>query len=191
MSCSVTSVCSYDISDSTFNDSVAEVKGGAVYYDLYRPIFNNNTFSNNSAQYGHNIASYPIKIKLKDTSTDQIILQNVVSGSVYSPALEFELVDHDEQAILTDSVSTLLIRSINANTSIGGTNVVAVNQGAASFDDLIFISKPGSNNVNFEVSSKAIDKDIVSLQYNGTQNQEHLDTSFRFCESGEVELNNQ
>ena len=170
-------------------NSVAEVKGGAMYYNLYRPELENNTYNNNIAQYGNDIASYPIKIKFTNTSSDLIVLDNIASGQVISPSLNFELVDHDKQVILTDSTSTIKASSHSNGTTVEGTLVAAVKQGAATFDELILVAKPGSTNAEFQISSAAVDDDIINLQYNGTVSQNAINSSFRYCESGEIETN--
>jgi predicted outer membrane repeat protein len=51
--------CQFFISDSTFIANSASLKGGAIYYDTYKPFLTNNTFLNNSAPYGPDLASYP------------------------------------------------------------------------------------------------------------------------------------
>ena len=188
MLCNKDTVCSNNVISTQFKNSVAGVKGGAIYYDLYRPKLDNITQLNNTAVYGNYIASYPIKIKLTNTNTDLIRLDNVVSGQVYSSLLEFELVDHDGQVISTDNSSTIKINTIHSSTSLDGTLVVAVNHGVAVFDQLTLISKPGSQNVEFGIVSEAIDNDIINLQYNGTVTQNNITTSFRYCESGEIEV---
>ena len=178
---------------STFNKNIAQIKGGAIYYDLYRPELSNNTYHNNTAQYGSNIASYPIKIKLKgsDQNITRIALDNVVSGQIHSPSFQFDLVDHDDQIVSTDNSSTVKINNIHNDTSVDGVKVVAVSQGSASFDEVIFKAKPGSNNIIFEVTSTAINNDTLDLQYNGTIIQNSINTSFRYCQSGEIEVNDQ
>ena len=145
-------------------------------------------FGNNTAQYGSNIASYPIKIAVANSQSDGFMLTDVVSGQVYSPALHFKLVDHDDQVITIDNASTIKIRSINQNTSVSGFAQSVVNKGEASFDQLILQAKPGSQNVEFEISSLALDSEKISLQYNNTMSQAKIDASFRYCESGEVEI---
>ena len=173
-------MCSFNITGSQYKNSKAGIKGGAIYYDLYRPIMEQTSFSNNSAIYGNDIASYPIKITLTHTDSDDIVLNDVVSGQIYLPALEFKLVDHDGQTISTDSSSIIKVSSININTSIDGTLRAVTNQGVVSFDELIFNAKPGSNNVYYNIESDAVDKDKVDLQYNGTINQKMIDASFRY-----------
>ena len=165
------------------------IQGGAIYYNLYRPYMSQNMFENNTAQYGSNIASYPIKIVLVDNQSDGIILSDVASGQVYSPALRFKLVDHDDQIITIDNASTIKIRSIGENMSVSGFAQSVVNQGEASFDQLVFQAKPGSQNVEFQITSLALDFDKISLQNNNTSSQAKINASFRYCESGEVEIN--
>lgn len=38
-------------------------QGGAIKYTWYRPTISNNILDGNSAPYGNDIASFPIKIK--------------------------------------------------------------------------------------------------------------------------------
>ena len=183
-------VCSHSIQNSYFYKSRATIKGGAIYFDLYRPILDKNIFGNNQAVYGNDIASYPVKVKLKDADSDQFILYNAVSGQVYSPALEFQLVDHYNQVILTNSYSKIRISSISNDALLEGTLTSIVNQGTSSFENLILIAKPGSSNVKYEIISSAIDQDIIDLQYKESFSQEMIDVSFRYCGSGEIETNN-
>ena len=168
---------------------MAMQQGGAIYYDLYRPYMSNNKFQNNEALYGNNIASYPVKIRLKDSESDDIILNDAPSGQVYSPTLQFELVDHDNQVISIDNTSSVSIKAIDTNASVRGFAQSVVNEGLANFDQLILQAKPGSQNIEIEISSLALDLNKLSLQYNKTFNQSFIQASFRYCQSGEIERN--
>lgn len=53
------------LKENLFINNTAKV-GGAISYVRSRPKINFCNFSNNSAVYGENIASYPIKIKLHE-----------------------------------------------------------------------------------------------------------------------------
>mmetsp|Transcript_10414 Transcript_10414/g.10443 ORF Transcript_10414/g.10443 Transcript_10414/m.10443 type:complete len:215 (-) Transcript_10414:1955-2599(-) len=67
LSCEVSALrpCAYDISLSTFSNNSARDNGGAIKYDFYKPtLAPDNVFSDNSATYGPNIASYPVEIKM-------------------------------------------------------------------------------------------------------------------------------
>ena len=85
------------VQDSIFTHNIAQENGGGIKYDVYRPTLMNNTFDNNTAVYGPNIASYPIKIKEKDTSSEQIVVNNIGSGVTNNISVNFALYDHDGQ----------------------------------------------------------------------------------------------
>ena len=122
LSWSISIYCIYQISLWNFTQNSAVYHGGAIRYNLFRPTFANNVFVNNSAGYGPNIASYPIKIKLRNSSSDNIQLTNVGSGVVYDETLEFALVDYDNQINELDNSSLIIITALSLNTSALGTN---------------------------------------------------------------------
>ena len=115
--------CSYNISLSSFKNNSAIYQGGAIYYDLYRPGLSENIFEGNSAGYGPNIASYPIKINIRNSNSDFIKLFDVGSGVKYSNSLELALVDYDNQANNLDNSSVITIKSTRSNTSVFGTTL--------------------------------------------------------------------
>jgi hypothetical protein len=56
-------MCNYTITNSSFINNSAGVKGGAIKYNYNKPAFQgNNTFTNNKALYGNNLASYPVML---------------------------------------------------------------------------------------------------------------------------------
>ena len=158
-----------------------------MYYDLYRPEMSDNQFDNNTAVYGPNIASYPTMVALSDDSATTFELLEVVSGQVVDPALEIDLVDHDGQTITTDSASKIKFIIVDASSDLDGTREAIANQGLATFDDLIFVSTPGSEAIEYQVSSNAINDQKILLQYGVDSLQDPLLVSFRYCQSGEIE----
>ena len=52
-----------------FSNNVAVTSGGAFYYPNYWPEMENISFVNNSAPYGSDIGSLPIKIQINKTNT--------------------------------------------------------------------------------------------------------------------------
>eukprot|EP00347_Sterkiella_histriomuscorum_P014067 403362285 len=75
LQCSYLQYCSYDIKNSQFHGNQANTQGAVVYYNKYRPLnIENNTFQNNSAPYGNQVASYPFSVKIT-----QISLNNTIS----------------------------------------------------------------------------------------------------------------
>lgn len=60
----------------------------------------NNIFQNNDALYGRDIASYPIRNRIKliinnsfVTASKSVILENIASGSKIETKIQFELID--------------------------------------------------------------------------------------------------
>ena len=56
------STCSYEFDNSTFQHNQAATEGGAVFYQSYKPLMSDLTFTDNSAPYGSDLASYPVQI---------------------------------------------------------------------------------------------------------------------------------
>jgi hypothetical protein len=67
--CSIHLACYSHISHSTFTNNIALVKGGAILFDLYPPVLVNNLFENNTALYGKDIASYPVRVIFANSSS--------------------------------------------------------------------------------------------------------------------------
>ena len=144
--------------------------GGALYYDYRRPMLSQNTFISNTAQYGHNIASYPVRIANVDNMNESISLSNVGSGIYFhdsppssnKPYLKLALVDYDDQIMVLSNSTKISIINTDNSSSVIGTSEMVTTQGVAQFDNIGFISMPGSSNVMFESSSEDIDNDKVS-----------------------------
>ena len=144
--------------------------GGALYYDYRRPMLSQNIFINNTAQYGHNIASYPVRIANIDNMSESISLSNVGSGiylhdsppSSNKPYLKLALVDYDDQIMVLSNSTKISIVNFDNSSSVIGTSEMVTTQGVAQFDNIGFISTPGLTNVMFESSSEDIDNHKVS-----------------------------
>lgn len=103
------------ISNNIFVNNSASIEGGCVKWNDEEPLFENNTFINNSAIYGENIASFPIRLILnffyKNNFSDynysfpnkdenlwnnsklNIFLTNIGSGNSIPYVLEFIVLD--------------------------------------------------------------------------------------------------
>lgn len=102
------------IFNNSFLNNKAFIEGGAIKWNDEMPILLNNYFSNNSAIYGENIASFPIRIiaKLYNSSDlnkevaspqkDEVLwpnnyscysLPNISSGNNIPYILQFLLLD--------------------------------------------------------------------------------------------------
>jgi hypothetical protein len=180
--------CKLVLDTNSFSHNEAIRQGGAVYYDFKRPTFTNIEYRNNTALYGHNIASYPAKIRIKDSDSDDIILNNVGSGIVLPYSLELVLVDYDNQVMILDSSSQVSIKSIDTLINyVLGTNAALLNNGLAKFKDLNFAGITGSQNQKFQASSTAIDKVKIQKAFGTQISENYIIINFRFWQPGEYE----
>ena len=184
--CTSVSNCNLTLNNLTFSSNTAVSQGGAVYYDYVRPSFDRVEYTSNSAQYGPEIASYPVKIRLVNSTENDVNLSNVGSGIAYGQTLTFGLYDYDDQVMVLDNSDQLTISAINTqSSSISGINVGLLNQGVTSFDNLRFISAPGSTNVHYRISSKVIDSDKIQNVFGQSISDNNIYVDFRYCEPGE------
>ena len=179
------------LSNITFLDNQARTSGGAIFYDIYRPSMENITFSNNTAPYGNDIASYPVKLIIDGTNSTVLELNEVVSGQQYPENIKFNLVDFDNQITSIDISGSVTIKPVANDTFVLGRSTEGLVSGSATFDNLQFIAQPGSERVQYQVDSDAIDKDIILKQFGTTSIQENMRVTFRYCMPGEIIENNQ
>ena len=95
---------------------MATIKGGAVYYDYARPTFGSTIiYTNNSAQYGRDIASYAVKLTYADDPMKSLKIDNFGSGIAYETVLSFALRDYDNQIMVLDNENQIIITSVNSS----------------------------------------------------------------------------
>lgn len=171
-----------------FKNNNAKVKGGAVYYDSYRPVFENIVYINNSAIYGSDIASYPVKIILQGSSLNDINLTDVGSGIKFQRNLTLSLVDYDNQEISNDNTSQIKLNGITNGSKILGFDSAKVDKGVGVFNNLIFIHSPGKTDVEFQANSKIIDSTLINKVFGHQFSNNTIYVSFRWCKPGEVQI---
>ena len=170
---------------SSFVNNRAEAQGGAIYYNYRRPTITNLAFDANSAPYGFNIASYPVKIVEDSTQSTSIAYEDLPSGIKISSALKLLLLDYDNQTV-SDNTSLIKINAITQGASTSGFNLAKVNNGVSEFDNLIFIYSPGAKHIMFRVTSNAIDASKNQAQNLSTFTS--IEVSFRFWMPGEAQI---
>ena len=195
ISCSIGHTCQTTINDWYFSNNTASSSGGAIRYNLQRPEMNNNTFENNTAAYGPNIASYAVKIVNTGTNQTTIEIDNVGSGVKYENSINVSLVDIDDQVMSLDNESTVRVSPVSSPSRISGTNFAKFTNGMAILDYLEFIHQPGTENVEFEMYSQSLDFDQVKNGLNLTDDQlqqfrSNIMVAFRYWKPGEVILGN-
>jgi predicted outer membrane repeat protein len=175
-----------------FESNNATIKGGAIYYDYKRPEFENVTYVNNSADYGPNIASYPVKILLNDSNSEHMVLNNIGSKIQLETPLNLKLVDYDGQTMNQNNFNQILIQATDEKiSSISGFNSELLREGVVTFHAIQFVGSPGSKNVKYQASSKAIDKSKIDQVFGSQLSDNQISVNFRFCRSGEIDEANQ
>ena len=183
--CNSMTLCNLSIDNSTFDSNSAETKGGAIYYGYNRPMLADMLFSNNSATYGPDLASYAVKIRIQGSDTETIVLDNIGSGIVNEEPFTLELLDFDNQVMILNNENQITISAMNrSQASVSGANSRQLDSGVATFDSFIAIGDPGSKGVKFQASSKSISNAKVT-QVHGTAFDNLIDINFRMCKPGE------
>ena len=189
ISCDTYDICQNIISDSTFSNNFAVQQGGAINYDFRRPDISNLEFINNQAAYGPNIASYPVRIVNSVRMDEQIVLTNVTSGMTYHETITMLLVDYDSQTMNLINISQVNIVPVTSGATLQGVDYSVLINGQADFDNLQFVYGPGQDNIEYVATCDLIDQNKVSYLNLPTNNS--IDVSFRYCQPGEVVINNQ
>ena len=173
-------------SKTKFTLNTAIKQGGAIYYAYVRPNLRNIEYVNNSAPYGHNIGSYPIKIVRYGNETNSMVINDIGSGIPYDSQVHFALIDGDGQVMVLNSEDQVSINSVNnTQASTSGTNSVLLQKGIATFENLVAIAAPRSQNVKFKITSKAITNNKASVLLSQDSINNILEMNFRYCKPGE------
>jgi hypothetical protein len=184
--CSDLTICSLSLENIELVNNCALVKGGGIYYDYRRPTFTDITFTNNSASYGNEIASYPVRIKEISSDSNKIFLDHVGPSIKLKAPLILKLVDYDDQTMVLDSSSQILIQPANRSiSSLSGFNSESLHQGIAIFENITFLAKPGSQNTTFLTFSKAINVNKIKKAFKDVRLENEIIVNFRFCRPGE------
>ena len=157
--------CANSLDNVTFMNCNAVEKGGAIFYDVFRPNMTNVTFSDNTAPYGPDIASYPVKMVINGTNSTSMTLTDVSSGETYEGAISYSFVDFDDQVTTDEMTGSVMITPISQNTSVLDGTVKPVVDGVATFDSLRFIGPSGEEEVEFRVTTNSIDADKMMKQF--------------------------
>eukprot|EP00347_Sterkiella_histriomuscorum_P000456 403375796 len=184
--------CDYWIQNSSFQRNYAFDQGGAINYNKNTPRgLDQNTYIDNYAKYGNNMASIPFTIRIVSISKN-----DTISGQKFNGTIVVEVLDIHGQRITNDVTTDLKIASIDEkNTAVQGQTIAKAKYGIVEFKDLTFIGRPDSQNVSFRVYSTTINNDHLREIYNLSSdtiiNQDVFYLNFRICLLGEVEVNSQ
>jgi len=142
---------------------------------------------NNTALYGPNIASYATKITFKQDPTKEMKITNLGSGIVYEQEIELTLRDADDQIMVLDNSNQIILTSVvnSSLATVKGFNSAILKNGIAKFNNFIVVSEPGTQNIFVSATSKAINKNKLSILTGSTIKDNFIEVGFRFCKPGE------
>lgn len=163
--------------------NVAVSKGGGIYYGYKRPQLANTTFKDNSALYGPDLASYPVKINFYKKYSEVIVIDNIGSNKVIEP-FSLALLDYDNQVMVLNNENQISIIPVD-QVSIEGTNSVLMREGVSYFANLIAVAAPGSSGVRIKATSKDIDSAKIQKIYGSSISDNIAYLNFRNCTPGE------
>ena len=125
-----------------FTQNSATLSGGGIQWYSSQPILISTSFTNNSAYYGPDLASFTSSISLvQSRSLSSVTLP---PGQASPIPLQFLLYDHYSQVVLTDNNTKISIAANDSNITIQGKIQNTANLGVAEFDDLKIYGNPGS-----------------------------------------------
>ena len=161
---------------------MAEIKGGAMYYGYGRPTFGDNIqYTNNSAQYGPNVAGYPVKITFEDDTSNKMSKSGLGSGIKYNESMHLALRDYEDQVMVLENVNQISLFSVNSSeSSVKGFNSASLKDGVAEFDNFIVSAEPGSEGIEVLATSKAIDEIKVTNVFGSSIGQSIISVALRF-----------
>lgn len=175
LECNLNSIsCKQSIINNTFILNSATIKGGAISWIDVMPILINNTYLHNTAQYGNDISSFPIKLDHIEASIFNRIYE-IAAGQLMNTNFQIGLFDHYNQIFSLDSYSTAKILR-NNNTLISGLTLSKAKDGVFYFSDLKIYGKPNSYETIL-ISTQGIDSNKSSTL--------SIDLHFRDCIIGE------
>ena len=99
------------LKDNIFTNNSAIEKGGGLCFANILPnsnFINYNFFSKNSANYGENFASYPIRILLREPNSTNMFYNKTLFQDISIPGLQinhslsFIMIDHFQQLVNLD-----------------------------------------------------------------------------------------
>jgi predicted outer membrane repeat protein len=150
------------IANSSFMSNSASTQGGGIYWTGSQPQLTNLTYSNNSALYGPDIASFAYSMQL--LTSRRLADLEVASGQSIDWSIQVALVDHYDQVISIDNSSSGAITPYTSSgvSIIGNTKVVA-EQGIFTFTNLLVSTQPDSQASFYFTSDSVLLKSAVNI----------------------------
>lgn len=198
-SCVLQGSCQNVLKGNSFERNRAVLRGGAVLWQHSFPLFINNTFSNNTAAYGTDIASYAIRLMLvgMDLQTKPyqnesvrpplaLVVENVGSGYVFDGLVRLGLFDHQGQLLNMDSSSGAeIVVPTYSNLTIFGSVKAMASHGVFTFSQFTLTAKPGTSQDAFITTPAIRMQPLSAYDLSIAQDTLVVRFTFRECLMGE------
>lgn len=152
----------------------------------------NNTYISNTADFGNDISSYATRIKRVVNGTELVDVyefNDIPSGIVIDQPIELAVVSSEQNTIMTnDNSSPIKFEAFETGTRVRGQNIDTLYRGRAVFTNTIFIAKPGQKNVQFKLSSLAVNYAVLQFLDPVKYADQIISVNFRWCKPGEIEV---
>ncbi|CAI2364782.1 unnamed protein product [Moneuplotes crassus] len=193
--CEINSKCENILKNIVFSSNIAKIQGAGIYYNMHRPIMSEIVFTNNSAPYGSNIASFPYNIIFSKIQHNKVTIDSAGSGIIFDESYEVKIIDYDNQTmnlINTRSVK-LQAESSDSSISVGGIDNSRITNGIAELSNFTFIAAPGSQGITYNIVTSHIDYSKIDLLSKAKFNplkatdKSGFFVAFRYCKPGEYQ----
>lgn len=178
--------CNVSISDTVFVRNRAGRNGGAIAWSRFKPLLANVVFRENSALYGSNVSSFPIKIAPVSSA---FLVPDVPSGQPATTNISIGLYDHYDNIVTSDSSSLADLFPLSSeNTTVAGVTRETAQSGIFHFTAYEITHEPGST-TQVKVITTGIDMTKSEVGVN-ISSELVLNVSMRLCLPGESQLTN-
>ena len=184
---------SSSISNCSFANNSAATNGGCIIWKSLKPQLEFNYYSNNSALYGAQVASYAISMKSlsRRRLSEGPVVEYLkgVPGQKVEPPLQIALIDHYNNVVATDNSSKANLKG--SNTTISGKTEVQAQNGVFVFDDFEILDSPNQN-LTLEVYARSIEDTLSNSKDTTNLNPTvSVEVKLRDCQQGEYNAGNE
>jgi len=193
-------MCNFTLTHNVFERNIAAHKGGVMHWFDTFPNVGNNTWTNNSATYANEIASFPVRLGLllengtlanylPDNSSIPLIarFEGLASGQTSNETVRIALIDHYGNIVTTDNSSTaqLVSSDLSKVSFIGILDVLAV-KGVFEFVNIQASGVPTTTQ-RVNVTTSGVQMWLKNFSSDPTEYYDTVavDLTFRSCKLGE------
>jgi len=184
------------VSNCSFVSNSASSEGGSIRWKTVSPHISSNTYQNNTAPYGADIASYAVGMGLVISSSRLLseeplaYIEGITPGQEIEKLVEVALRDKHENIVATDNSTEATLESLNA--TIGGKTTVTAVNGVITFEK-ITVTGVINQNITVVIRASSIETNQQQVKDDETEFNPDLSVivSLRDCKVGEENTGDQ